>query len=1116
VIRRIGYWIAGIVLTAAVALTLAAFWLVGTESGARWLAVRAQPWLPEPLQLGTVQGTLVGGLEFSAPAWEEDLLHITADHIAAHVELLPLLRREVRLSRVVIRRPVVVVDKAPPTDEPSTPFSLDLPIALVFEDASVADAQVVVHGDEWLIEQLYLVARLAGTALEVDRLDVRNDLADVSLKGRGRLAGKFPASVEASWAVNLPDQPAARGSLKIEGDTTTYMLSSQLVLPYEVDTEGTISFAEGTPLLDLVNSWQSIAAGSGDSGDVAFNDGVLRIVGTLDEFDFDGGAVVIVPEIPELAVRLHGRRTDDILDVEQLDAASDWGLLSARGRFDIALLSWDFRYDLREVDVSRFNESLRGTMQSAGTVTGRVAAGNPVVNVLAESLEGQFMDLPVAGSATVAYENDVLRVSDGVVTVGANRADVDASFGQQQIIDAVLAFPDLGQFGQDVTGSLAGDVHLVITQGKYAGHGRLSGERLQRGAFAADELALRFDLPAAGPGDAALSIDAGDRGKFQLEIDGQFVDEAWVGNIRDLAIRSPVLDEWLLRDPVSFTVSRSRVDIANACLLPAGATGIACVKLDYDYAGVMDFDVSVSQFPLAALPIDPPVGSQVTGMLVASANGALTEDGLNAVGRALAVGIGLDATYEGEEVSVRFDRALVEAVVVNNRLTATSDFRLEDSSDHITGAIEIDNVFDPGSAMNGRGRLELNDFSLFSFFFPDVANPRGTIVGNLEANGSLLDPDISGEVSLAGGSFDIRRAGISITDAELVLRQQEAGNLTLKGAATSGEGRLDISGNTTFSMAGGVRTGIRIVGEDFRLIQLPDWQITTSPAIDIVFDERMTRVTGDLGIPAADIKVHTVPEATVKPSGDVVVHRGEVAEPKRQREIIVDVTTSLGDEVYFSGFGLSTGLTGSVRISGGTRSPYTSSGRLVLRDGRYTAYGQSLEIESGELVFNGPLTNPSFNVRATRTAGDNTVAGIHLTGTPAQLKSDVYSEPPSTDAEALSYLLTGRPLGSASTAEGDMLNQAAFALGLSAAGGVAAQIRNELGLETLGVQGSGENQRVYAGVRLGSRLFVEYAYGLFDNLGSLLLRYQLSNRLIVESRSGAVRTVDVVYSVKGE
>ena len=95
-----------------------------------------------------------------------------------------------------------------------------------------------------------------------------------------------------------------------------------------------------------------------------------------------------------------------------------------------------------------------------------------------------------------------------------------------------------------------------------------------------------------------------------------------------------------------------------------------------------------------------------------------------------------------------------------------------------------------------------------------------------------------------------------------------------------------------------------------------------------------------------------------------------------------------------------------------------------------------------------------------------------------------------------------------------MLNQAAFALGLSTAGSVVSRISNQLGLDTRAVKGGSGGQQLVAGKRFGNRLLVEYAYGIVDNLGSLLLRYELNSRLILESRSGSVNNVDLVYSVK--
>ena len=95
-----------------------------------------------------------------------------------------------------------------------------------------------------------------------------------------------------------------------------------------------------------------------------------------------------------------------------------------------------------------------------------------------------------------------------------------------------------------------------------------------------------------------------------------------------------------------------------------------------------------------------------------------------------------------------------------------------------------------------------------------------------------------------------------------------------------------------------------------------------------------------------------------------------------------------------------------------------------------------------------------------------------------------------------------------------MLNAAAFALGISGAANIVSQVRSGLGLETLSVEGGADDRRLIAGKRIGNRLLVEYGYGLIDKLGTLLLRYQLTDRIVLESRTGTVSNFDVVYSVK--
>jgi translocation and assembly module TamB len=325
---------------------------------------------------------------------------------------------------------------------------------------------------------------------------------------------------------------------------------------------------------------------------------------------------------------------------------------------------------------------------------------------------------------------------------------------------------------------------------------------------------------------------------------------------------------------------------------------------------------------------------------------------------------------------------------------------------------------------------------------------------------------------------------------------------------------MSVQGWTRVSAETGLRSEIRLDGENFELARLPDLQFVASPSILVVFDDRVVTVTGKLGIPNADIHVREIPATAESVSPDAIVHRQESKAPSLVRRIDIDVRAELGDDVRLSGFGLETALDGAVQIRGGNQAVYTGQGQLSLREGRYRAYGQDLEIERGELIFNGPLEQPRLFVRAVRRINDVT-AGIELTGTPSQLRSTTFSDPDMSDAETLSYLLTGRPLASAtSTGEGDLLNNAAFALGMSGAGTIASQVRSQLGLETLTIEGGVDDSRLIAGKKFGNRLLVEYGYGLIDKLGTLLLRYQLTDRIVLESRTGTVSNLDVVYSVK--
>jgi translocation and assembly module TamB len=82
----------------------------------------------------------------------------------------------------------------------------------------------------------------------------------------------------------------------------------------------------------------------------------------------------------------------------------------------------------------------------------------------------------------------------------------------------------------------------------------------------------------------------------------------------------------------------------------------------------------------------------------------------------------------------------------------------------------------------------------------------------------------------------------------------------------------------------------------------------------------------------------------------------------------VAITLDLGSNFYVKGRGLSTRLAGKLALtsSAHTKGQPRLNGTVSTVRGTYLAYGQRLDIEEGELRFNGPFDNPSLNVLALR------------------------------------------------------------------------------------------------------------------------------------------------------
>jgi translocation and assembly module TamB len=221
----------------------------------------------------------------------------------------------------------------------------------------------------------------------------------------------------------------------------------------------------------------------------------------------------------------------------------------------------------------------------------------------------------------------------------------------------------------------------------------------------------------------------------------------------------------------------------------------------------------------------------------------------------------------------------------------------------------------------------------------------------------------------------------------------------------------------------------------------------------------------------------------------------------------MEIKLDLGRDLALEGQGITTRLEGelTVRSASYGSDPFSIFGEVRTVEGRYRAWGQRLNVETGVVRFNGPYSNPSLDLLAIRPEID-VRAGVRVTGTLAAPRVQLYSDPDLPEGEKLSWVVLGRPSVIAG-AEGSSMQQAALGL---AAGQLTGKLASGIGVDELGLAESG----VTVGKRLSNELYLTYEAGLSGATSTLFIFYDLTRRLTLRAQAGEASAVDMIYTIK--
>ena len=1155
--RRWLLWLLLAPLLLVLALPLLVYGLLASEAGTSWLLRQASSHAPTAgvqFTYAHSRGTLLGRLELDDVALSVAGSEVDVGSLQLQWRPRDLWQRllhveSLSLSGVRVRPPPTSASASGPPELPD----VVLPIALRVDRFAVDDLQVTQSDGVLVLQHLALSAALDNDGLRIADLVLLADGARVA--GEATLATRTPHALEATLDALLPahltGDEVGEVSLRarVAGVALRPELAVDVVAPTPLQLRGDVAL-DAMPLRFALDArWPRLQWPLRGTSQVVTDEGSLRIDGTADDYRavLRTALEASADGLPAMTIALDAHGNQQGMTLAPLRVSIAEGTLQADGRIDWqGGVRWQLQLMADALDPAQFSADWPGELAARINVDGALdAAGAPSVEATIDDLSGTLRGYPVAARGALGWRSAVLSVTQLELASGSNRLHVDGRLAERLDFTFDIDAPDLAGVYPGLAGRLQGRGRLGGSVERPLVSAELEGGELAFAGVRAATLALNVDwrgddgtgelqMTDVRQGDMRatavtasldgrvdahrlrLAADAPDL-RVALAASGGLDDglTTWRGTLQDLDVRTSELGEWRLRQPAALRLAASEAAAEQLCLAQAATT--LCARGVWSQAKGLDVAAGLDAFDLATLSRFLPGEAEIDGRLAASVaiNGPPQRPSARFE---LRPSDGVIRVREGlEPFEIAYGDARLQGQFADDRGAAELSFALGENG-RADGRVTLAAADKGDRRLGGRVTANFPDLALVAGFVPALQAVKGRLALALDLGGTLAQPSVVGDVRVSDASANVPAAGIELREFGLHVRGDGLAPLQVDGSVLSGDGRLTLSGTVDPAADGGPGVDLRIRGNDFQAVRLPEASAWVSPDLRLSGAGNYL-LSGKLLIPRAKIELKELPKGTVAVSGDeVIVGEDGVVEARTTTgSVSAKVRVELGDAVTFKGFGLSTRLAGSVDAASGPRGTVVD-GKIELKDARYEAYGQDLTVERGRLLFAGPPADPDVDLRAVRESRDGTVkAYLALSGPLSKPRPRVYTEPTLPEAQAVAYLLTGRGLDDVGQGEGVDVVGAALSLGLSRSEPLLQNLGDRLGLDDVKIE-SGNNglsdSSLLLGKYLNPDLYLGYSQSLFSPEGAVLLRLKLNRRLELESRSGTEQSVDLFYKIE--
>lgn len=844
-------------------------------------------------------------------------------------------------------------------------------------------------------------------------------------------------------------------------------------------------------------------------------------------------------DLPPAKLTLQGKGNRQQVDVAQLQVHALKG--DAQGH---ARVSWQPRLavnaslDIHNLQTGALSKDWPGQLSGQLSLQSEPDAKSQAFRFTLHNLTGKLRGYPVQAEANGVWSEKLLALDKVQLNVGGTNVTAQGKLSEQWN----LSF----QAHSDNLNSL-----LPAAKGKFALTGELSGtpskprlrvngeaNQLAYAEQAIGALSLKLDVGLAKDAVSEIDVQAKDVqmraghwttvhvqttgtnaaqvGTFdansdgislQARLHGKFEPWRWQGSLDQFSFKQTRYGEWHLQQPVAIALAKNQIKLSSLCLAQNGSH--LCAEGQWDKTH-RQARIDGKAVPLVFLEPWIPSNIQLSGELDMQATVTTTPQ--NTVQAQLMLHSpdkSMVLAFSDVKESLIMGESTLRAELNNKGLHAVLHLPLSDG-----GGIDSEASLPNWQLQNGLPRnqpvqasVKVNKIpaDLVTRFAPDIVRAKGELHADLQVGGTLGRPHLRGSAQWRDGSVLVSQLGINIHDISAELKSAQTNKLAFVLKARSGDGDVQLDGQIRLEPEQGWPTTATLTSHNLEVSNIPEAYILVDSKVQVALQGSTINIEGDLTVPRARLRPHTLPEGTVQASPDVVIIGSKKQTEAATRWLLTShLQVQLGDQVDFNGFGIRGKLRGKLGINLEPGKLVMGQGEVSIADGTYRMRGQDLTIRRGRLIFSNTfIDDPGLDVEAVRTI-DTITAGVRLKGTLKQPQLSVFSEPTMPESDVLAYLILGRPLSQTTVAEGQAVSNTASALGFVAGDFLEKGIGGTLGLDELrvDVDQTTQSTALVIGKYLSPKLYLRYYSGIAEASRIVQLQYQLSKRIQIQTESG--------------